>query len=281
MVIERAGMLLGKKSNELSGYEIFFLLLAIHFHDVGNIYGREKHEEKIEEVFEALGDKLPLDNAAKYVILLIATAHGGNIDGNKDTIAHLKEVEYIDSLPVRVSMLAAVLRFSDEIADDKNRTSVFLIESEAIPDPNFAFHMYSKCLEPPVFKGDAMLLMYCIPYEYTQKKVKKNNEDVYLYDEILSRLQKCLCELDYCKKYSQGFIRLSSISVHIAVKKENKLKSMYDVDFRLRLIGYPSINLYQPLSNCAESKIEIENGEKLAQLIGGQENDSKKSVYNN
>ena len=38
-VIQRAGLILGDRIEELIGYEIFILLLAIHFHDIGNIYG--------------------------------------------------------------------------------------------------------------------------------------------------------------------------------------------------------------------------------------------------
>lgn len=50
---------------QLTGYEIYLLLISIHFHDIGNIQGREQHEEKIAEIVEAMGEILPLDTAEK------------------------------------------------------------------------------------------------------------------------------------------------------------------------------------------------------------------------
>jgi metal-dependent HD superfamily phosphatase/phosphodiesterase len=52
MVIQRAGLLLNDNINKLSEFEIFIFLLATHFHDVGNILGREKHEEKIMDIMQ-------------------------------------------------------------------------------------------------------------------------------------------------------------------------------------------------------------------------------------
>ena len=62
---------------QLTGYEIYLLLISIHFHDVGNIQGREQHEEKIAEIIEGMGEILPLDTAEKGFVTSIATAHGG------------------------------------------------------------------------------------------------------------------------------------------------------------------------------------------------------------
>ena len=45
-VIRRASDLLCGDSF-LTPYESYILLLSIHFHDVGNVFGREKHEKKI------------------------------------------------------------------------------------------------------------------------------------------------------------------------------------------------------------------------------------------
>ena len=46
-VIRRASELAFAPDPVLSPYEVYILLLAIHFHDVGNIFGRERHEQRI------------------------------------------------------------------------------------------------------------------------------------------------------------------------------------------------------------------------------------------
>lgn len=51
MVIQNAGKLVGDMQyKRLNGYEIYLLLLAIHFHDVGNVCGRQEHEKKIDDI---------------------------------------------------------------------------------------------------------------------------------------------------------------------------------------------------------------------------------------
>ena len=43
-VISRASDLIRARSCDLSSYEVFLLLAAIHLHDVGNIHGRTGHQ---------------------------------------------------------------------------------------------------------------------------------------------------------------------------------------------------------------------------------------------
>lgn len=189
MVMARAYMLVKDSVQDLKGYEIFFLLLSIHFHDVGNIYGRDAHEEKICNVFEALGDKFPLNSTARRLITNIAMSHGGNHDGDKDTLAYVQEKEYVDGVTIRASILASLLRFADEIADDKNRASSVLVALKVIPKENKAFHEYSRSLEPPVIEADTLLLHYNIRNDLLFDRVSKLDSEVFLYDEILSRIQ--------------------------------------------------------------------------------------------
>ena len=271
MVEERANMILGEKANDLNAYEIFILLLSIHFHDVGNLLGRDAHEERIDEVFEALGSKFPLDNIVQRLIRDIAMSHGGSIDGDKDTIARVPDKTYVDGILIRAALLASILRYADEIADDKNRASSFLVNVGSVPDGNRVFHEYSLSLQPPVINGDTLMLEYYIKNQYVSEKIHKNNTEVYLYDEILLRVQKCLCELEYCKKYSEGFIRISCISVSISVLNETGRKIRYKDSFKMRLSGYPDMSLYEPKKSCDIPKLRATNAEELIDILNKEE----------
>ena len=266
MVMARAYMLVKDNVQDLKGYEIFFLLLSIHFHDVGNIYGRDAHEEKICNVFEALGDKFPLDSTARRLITNIAMSHGGNHDGDKDTLAYVQEKVYIDGIAIRTPILAALLRFADEIADDKNRASSVLATLKVIPKGNKAFHEYSRSLEPPVIEGDTLLLHYNIRNDLLFNRVSKLDNEVFLYDEILSRIQKCLCELDYCKRYSQGFIHISCLSITINILDSSELKEIYKICFKAKITGYPDKGMYNPVF-CSDPEVPAKTGEELITLI--------------
>ena len=148
-VMVHADKILGQNIRNLCGYEIYLLLLAIHFHDLGNIKGREEHETKIIEIMLEMGDALPLDHVERQFIATIATAHGGYVDGDKDTIYYVNS-QSCNGVKVRSKLLAAILRF----ADDFSRTNYKGIE---IPEENQVYHEYSKSLEPVLIEEETHL----------------------------------------------------------------------------------------------------------------------------
>lgn len=258
---------------QLTGYEIYILLLAIHFHDVGNIYGREEHEQKIADIIDEMDGQLPLSTPEKDLICNIATAHGGYCNGEKDTIKNITSDCKFDNVLIRPKVLAAILRFADEISDDLGR-SFFNIK---IPPENEAYHEYSKSLEPVSINGDTLILRYRIPYELTQRKVQKGDQSVFLYDEIQNRLGKCMRELEYCKKYAGDMIKLFSLSVTIDILREGSFQSIKGAKdfFKLTLQGYPDEQLYsfelyrEKCDNVTGQKKELKykDGEDLKQKI--------------
>jgi hypothetical protein len=266
-VIQRAGLILEDRIEGLIGYEIFILLLAIHFHDVGNIFGRDDHEKKI---FEVMGElKLSFDNATIRQICDIAMAHGGYVNNNKDTIIHLPTEDYLNGIKIRPSLLAAILRFSDEIADDYSRASRFLDKLGVIPPQNKVFHDLSNSLQPPAISGDTLILKFEIPYNLAiskSTKIKSIEEvdEIYLYDEIINRLRKCIIELEYCRKYSHGFILINGIHASITVFYPESNRK-YSDNIRLRLSGYPESN--KCIDDLCETPIKAKDGEQMRKII--------------
>ncbi|MBV9158352.1 MAG: hypothetical protein JO097_18970, partial [Acidobacteriaceae bacterium] len=115
-VILRACELVSARG-DLTPYEVYLLLVAIHLHDVGNIFGRETHELNSEAVIKELGTLLGEHRLEHRVIFEIAQAHGGSIAGDKDKISRLPRSVALLGQDVRQQMLAAILRFADELAD--------------------------------------------------------------------------------------------------------------------------------------------------------------------
>lgn len=228
-----------KSSNELTGFEIFLLLIAIHFHDVGNIYGREEHEQKIAEILDRSDDSFDLDVAEREIITSIATAHGGIVGEDKDTIRFVVADQEYDSVHIRPKILASVLRFADEISDDLSRS--FSNNNICVPRENEVYHEYSNSLTPVSIKGNTIIFHYRIQYENAIKKLGKGNDEVFLYDEILQRLSKCMCELEYCRKYSDGLIKINTLDVTIDIINKGSTFKQFSTDcFRLSLHGYPN-----------------------------------------
>jgi hypothetical protein len=255
----------GKGVDRLTGCELFMLLLAAHLHDVGNIYGREEHERRIYDVIDALGDKWTLDHPETIIITEIATAHGGHVgddENDKDTLRLLEREDFWINIPVRPSVLASVLRFADEISDDNTRANRFLNDAGVLPEKNKLFHAYSFSLSPITITGNVIEFRYYINKEYIHNKIPvENAESIYLYDEILRRLIKCLCELEYCRKYSDGMISITTLSVEVNVMPVQGRKPIKTTKFNLKLKGYPSID------TAAFDSLAYQSGEDLDKAI--------------
>lgn len=262
MVIQNAGKLVGDMQyKRLNGYEIYLLLLAIHFHDVGNVCGRQEHEKKIDDIITALGDRLPLDTPEKVMVSGIATAHGGYADidhTDKDTLRHLSLIDNCNGIIIRPALLGAILRFADELSDDSTRANRYLNATGQIPSENMIFHAYSAALSPIAFNGNTIAFKYYIPFEQAKNRIP-NDTGSFLYDEIIKRLSKCMQELEYCSKYSEGFIRISTLSVEIHIMNPvTTHRPMNTLKFSLRLSGYP--NAYA----IPEDTLTFKTGEALA-----------------
>ena len=241
MVMNKAYEILGDNVKNLTGYEIFILLIAIHIHDIGNIWGRAYHEEKLVDIMNKIGDDLGIDNITEEIVVKIAESHGGYADAekrNKDTLHEVPETYCCNGKKIRPALLASILRFADELSDDCTRADGPL---EKVPEENQIYHAYSSSLEPITISEKTVSLRYRIPYNLIFQPLKKDAKDKYLYEEILDRLLKCLRELDYCRKYSEGFINVKELSITILFSsKDNKFKYLDQDAFKLGIIGYPS-----------------------------------------
>lgn len=240
MVMDKAYEILGDKVKDLTGYEIFILLIAIHIHDIGNIWGRVDHEEKLVDIMNEIGGDLGIDNITEEIVVKIAESHGGYADTerrNKDTLHEVPETYDCNGKKIRPALLASILRFADELSDDCTRAAGSL---EKVPEENQIYHAYSSSLEPITISEKTVSLRYRIPYDLIFQPFKKDDRDRYLYDEILDRLLKCLRELDYCRKYAEGFINVKELSITIIfLSKDNKFKHLDQDAFKLGIIGYP------------------------------------------
>jgi hypothetical protein len=272
MVIQRAYLLIKDKVDRLNGFEIFILLLAIHFHDTGNIFGREKHEEKILEVMQKLDGLLLLQIPIRITICKIAMAHGGNYNKSKDTIISLLPVDHVEGIEIRPAILASILRYADELAEDHTRASRFLYDIGGVPPKNQIYHDYARVLEPIAIRGDTVILKFNIPSELVISKSTKAEKSgkivqLYLYDEILSRLCKTIQELEYCRKYSQGFILVNAVEAKISVYRHKKaIGPLFEDSIRLRLSGYPKTNSFS-IEKLTESQLKMKKGTDLKKHI--------------
>lgn len=228
---------------ELTAYEYYILLTAILIHDAGNIHGRENHEKRCSKVIKELGLLMGDDNPEKRIIRNVAAVHGGEINNDKDTISYIKPDEPFLGKTVRVQKLAALLRFADELADDKTRASRYMLESSLLKGSE-VFHAYSKSLVSVTIKKKDIDLRFDIDKKDALKKFQKIDTKVFLVDEIYRRTMKMYLELIYCSRFLRSDIKIDRIKVTIDIYKnfaeDELLRPLKTIDYVLEESGYPN-----------------------------------------
>jgi len=240
-LIQRISQIVSFEACQLTPYEVFFLLVSAHFHDVGNIFGRDQHEAKSREVMKLSGLQVWLDSVERRYIRDIAQAHGG---ADKDKLRTWAESDKIKNQTVRVRLLAALLKFSDELAEDSERAARFSLAIGILPPESEIYHVYAKTLQSVYVDHKAHEIAFS--YELTESEAKKTfpskeGTGRLLLDYILERSLKAHCERSYCARYLRPTIYIDQISVTIKIVSDDGYDIWASFGYRLSDVGYPSI----------------------------------------
>lgn len=249
-VIIYAGELLNLKKTtdelELNCYEVYLLLTGILLHDAGNIFGRTLHEKKAFTILREAGPAVTTCDIERKNIANIAEVHGGKSkSGGKDTINNKfssTSSNYLNAT-YRPKLVSALVRFADEICENKTRAARLSIQKGTLPKSSEVFHYYANAISASTVdcEGREVRIQFDIDHHLTQRKFGKLDKEVYLIDEIFERIEKMNCERIYCSRFFQGKVHVDSIRVTINIVDEEY--EVYDTLFIDTRDGYPSESL--------------------------------------
>lgn len=228
-----------------SSYETFLLLCSISVHDIGNFYGRANHEKRIGPMLDSVCANVIDDSVERRVIARIAGVHGGRINGNKDTISILKISDTINNFEVREQMLAAIVRFADELADDSTRAVYPAMKANVLGSASEIYHVYSsklhtvKLQQNPITNTWKVVLRFEIDEDTAKKQYSKGAESIYLLDEIYVRTMKMESERRYCMRYLRPFCSIEAIDVVITIDHSDSVFEEDIIKYTLEETGYP------------------------------------------
>lgn len=266
-VIERANAIISNFSSDpLSEFEVFLLLAAIQIHDIGNVLGRAGHEKKLGDIFDSSCSSVVPDVPERRVIKNIAMAHGGKSQRGKDTISLLSPCETIFNAPVRTRLLAAILRFSDELADDSSRANRAAIDLGILGTNSKIYHDYSKALHTVNIvkdednKGFKISLVFELLTESLATIYLVGGNEKYLIDEIYDRTLKMEIERRYCMKFMYPYISIGKIDVSINIYAITSEK-IRTISYTLEDVSYPELCLAGQLQT--SFGLDIPSGKEL------------------
>ena len=136
-------------------------------------------------------------------------------------------------------MIAALVRFADEICEDRTRADKFLMSHDKLPKKSEIYHSYANAISS--VDVDLKSKLVSIKYELNkndvlQKKGKDEKEE-YLIDEIINRLEKMYCELLYCRAFMYEVVPINQIRATITIYDNGEV--LEDKGFELVEKGYP------------------------------------------
>lgn len=189
----------------LDAADLYILLMSILFHDVGNLFGREKHNERIGEVFDHCRGTESAVRREKALVVKAARAHTGrSATGDKDTLTELDDKEHFDGGVIKLQSIAAILRLSDELAEGPQRTTEYFRNAVGYADGSKIFHEYASCTHVTADRGNRRI---CLTYEIVLNDYREGdgalNRTRLL--ELLSFVRHRICKLDQERRYTRFY----------------------------------------------------------------------------
>lgn len=265
-VVRYAGLLIedtfDRKDSALNPYELYLLLCAIRVHDAGNIDGRDDHEKQAYGILLSQGGQITSDTSELTLIADIAQAHGGLTldDNDKDTIGRtLPEKTVAGAVDVRPQLIAALVRFADEICEHRGRASSYHLRQNTLPEENKLFHLYADGIAgaKPDRGNKAFNLrlsfdtsLFARTYPAPAKDENGNHTTVekYLIDDVWDRVDKLNHERVYCNRFLLPSMQTDRLEVNVTFTKKTTIDGRpYSMpclqrDVTIRDEGYPTVS---------------------------------------
>lgn len=217
-----------KTSKKLNAYELYLLMCSVLWHDVGNLYGRIKHENNIHHFFDKAKNFLHDKNSSEWIEKICEAHSGSNAIISKIDRESKNEKEFT----FYPRFLAALLRFSDELDEDKQRIGERVID--LLPEGKQAFWFFCKCndsidVEDDDFQNRKIIIECKINRCELFQKLKKENTDGTGIEEVIGikeyskRINKINEERKYCTLYFKPHYFKTPDKIELRL-------SIYDVD---------------------------------------------------
>lgn len=236
-VLRRAYKLLGEDKDKLSFVDLYCLCLSVLFHDVGNLHGRTEHNKKIADIYAYVRNGDQKYRNEQFIITKICEAHcGESIDGSSDTLKDVPPSFHLLDNPVRPQVLAAILRFADELAEGPQRTSAYMQAIHKYGPENKIYHEYSSITNISIDRGNGRIVIIYSP------EIKADGDRIAAdalpaMKEMLEFIYKRIIKLDQERKYAKHYCE------YLSPFKETQVQINFYFKGRMLNIGLSPITL--------------------------------------
>jgi hypothetical protein len=263
-VIQSASLLLSERLSQekdihLSSLEIFIVLTAILWHDAGMVYGRSGHADQVVQIIDKIKEVCLSDVTICRIVTEIVKAHSGQ-DGLK--IPKREEDctgPSLGACTIYPKALAALIRFSDEISENRSRISGALLPN--VPEDQKIFWEYANCVTAarPDPARHRIVLSLEIPYDKAIKDYKckhfkdlaGNSGKISLIEYIVRRIEKMNNERAYCAPHFNKYAWIGEICVRFKIINGMSNPDAFEIEkiFSDPDSAIPSIDIFERFFN--------------------------------
>jgi hypothetical protein len=244
------------------------LLSGLLLHDVGNIYGRDKHNLKITDVWSKLNSWKSWSSQERQVVISVGRAHSGRKE--EDTLKPLSVSQgYFSKKRVDLANIAAVVRFADELAEGEQRTSRFLIENQLINEGSNLYHQYAQITQVSI-GSDRIALTYHIDidnpsYPKDKRKLKKHLKD--LLNMVYARAAKMNQERQLARHYAKILVPFRETSISVNFLKDG---SLIDLSLEPIMLNDFNIGISAPHKQIEKLNSNYNITQLVEKVLGGK-----------
>jgi len=258
-VIHTAGQLLSAfPESALSCLDLYILLTATIWHDVGIVCGRAGHAREVQQFIDKVREFCFLDPALYRLVCQVVRAHSG-----REGWSSLQSSEPVTACThktctVYPQSIAALLRFADDASETRTRISPPLLESVPIQQRIYWAYAHSITASKPEPEPARKRLLLAIelqraaaterfpcPRDYLVRADKSKR--ISLIEYLVCRLERMNNERAYCFPYLTRYADIRTIEVRIQVCHGTDSESIEDIvlgDGGLSQSAYPAIPLF-------------------------------------
>lgn len=258
-----------RKKDDLSSFDMFLVLSSIIWHDAGMVSKRSGHQELLAHTMKDIRELAFSHPSAFRLVDSIVKSHTGNEglqipdQGYKYTFAPGKDYD------VYPQALAGVLRFADEISENRTRVSLPLLRSGKVPEENLIFWHYAASISSSTIEPSRKraVINFEIQSDVLFKRFPSKeffdhcdiNRSITLIEYIVCRVEKANNERIYCGRHFARYCDLRELVVRISVLDgDHKVPGyeLYEIslgDGGLNIPLYPNVPVYESFFDSSPS----------------------------
>ena len=199
-VLKNVFKLLDGDLKYFTAIEHYILGLSVLFHDVGNLHGRKHHNKRIARFYDHVR-QAPKFDQEKSLIVQIAQAHTGEaMNGSRNTLADVADACQLDGERIRTREIAAIVRFADELAEGRQRTSEYMRRHGLYLPESIPYHDYSAATDIAVDRANHRI---AITYQLNIRTKEGLERELCRVGDFLKLACGRLAKMDVERRYAR------------------------------------------------------------------------------